>query len=80
VTLVSFWSILGLVLQSVATNPTSNDVKIQIRRPHDQIRRDNGFVSNNPDSVQNALLSARSAHPDADVRAVDSQGRTIDFR
>jgi hypothetical protein len=77
---VSFWSIVGLVLRSVATNPTSNDAKIQIRRPHDQIWRDNGFVSNNPDSVQNALLSARSAYPDADVRAVDTQGRMVDFR
>jgi hypothetical protein len=77
---VSFWSIVGLLLRSIATNPTSNDAKIQIRRPHDQIWRDNGFVSNNPYAVQNALLSARSAYPDADVRAVDNHGRMIDCR
>jgi len=77
---VSFWSIIGLVLQSVATNPTCGEAKIQIRRPHDQIWRDNGFASDNPDSIQNALLSARSAYPDADVRAIDTQGRIVDFR
>jgi len=76
---VSFWSIIGLVLQSVATNPTSGEAKIQIRRPHDQIWRDNGFVSNNPDGVQNALLSEVSVSRRR-LRAVDTQGRIVDFR
>ena len=76
---MSFWSIIGLVLQSVATNPTSGEAKIQIRRPHDQIWRDNGFVSNNPDGVQNALLSEVSVSRRR-LRAVDTQGRIVDFR
>ena len=69
-----------MVLKSVTANSDSSDAKIQIGRVHGQSWRDNGFVLNNPESVQNALLNAKSAYPDVDVRAVDGQGRMVDFR
>jgi hypothetical protein len=75
---MTFWSFIGLMLQSVVVSPAT-DAKIQIRRPGDRIWRDQSFVSNNPDSVRNGLMSASSANPDADVRAVDRHGRMVDF-
>jgi hypothetical protein len=76
---MTFWSFIGLMLQSVAVSPAT-DAKIQIRRPGDRIWRDQSWVSNNPDSVRNGLLTASSATPDADVRAVDRHGRMLDFQ
>jgi hypothetical protein len=76
---MTFWSIIRLILQSVAAS-SATDAKIQIRRPGDHIWRDQSWVSNNPDSIRNGLMTASSATPDADVRAVDQHGRMLDFQ
>jgi hypothetical protein len=75
---MTLWTFLGSMLQSVAVSPAT-DAKIQIRRPGDRIWRDQSWVSNNPDSIRNGLMSVSSANPDADVRAVDRHGRMLDF-
>jgi hypothetical protein len=50
--LMSFCSILGLIIRSVAA-VSDTDANNSIRRPQHRIWRDNRVVSNNPDSVQN---------------------------
>lgn len=71
-----FKSALNVTLRSTEA---SDDVKIQVRNPGEIIWRDFTFVASNAESVQNGLNVASSAYPNADVRALDSRGRMVDF-
>lgn len=77
---------MGFWLELLRTGATSigssgsSDVKIQIRRPNENIWRDFSYVSGNPESVQNGIELAAFAYPAADVRAIDERGSMVDFR
>lgn len=71
------------VLKAAATSigaVDSSEVKIQIRRPNDGLWRDFSSVSSNNESVLNGVQLAASAYLDADVRAIDKEGRILDFK
>jgi len=71
------------ILKSVSTSigeASQPDVKVQIRQPNGNVWRDFSYVSGNTESVENGIELAASAHPDADVRAIDKEGGMVDFR
>jgi hypothetical protein len=74
-------SFLGRTLAVVLIADRSQpDVKIQFRRSNDIGWQDHGCIRGNRESINQGLLAASGTYPDADVRAIDSNGRVVDFR
>lgn len=77
---MSFWLEILMSVMTSTGETSPPDVKIQIRRPSENVWRDFSQVSGNTESVQNGIELASSALPDASVRAIGPDGRMVDFR
>jgi hypothetical protein len=74
-------SFLGRTLAMVLiSDRCESDVKIQFRTSNDIGWQDHGCIRGDRESINPGLLAASGTFLDADVRAVDSGGRVVDFR